>query len=104
VGFVEEFFEFLTKHKVIGLAIAFIIGAAAAKLVTSLVQDIIMPVISLLIPGGDWRTFTIQIGGTAAEPKNLMIGDFAGAVIDFAIIAFVVFVVVKFVVKEEASK
>ena len=104
MGFVEEFFEFLTKHKVIGLAIAFIIGAAAAKLVTSLVQDIIMPVISLLIPGGDWRTFTIQIGGTAAEPKNLMIGDFAGAVIDFAIIAFVVFVVVKFVVKEEASK
>ena len=63
-----------------------------------------MPIISLMIPGGDWRTFTVQIGGTVAQPKNLMIGDFAGALVDFLIIALVVFMVVKFVVKEEAAK
>ena len=104
MGVVDEFFAFLNKHKVIGLAVAFIIGVAAAKLVTSLVNDIIMPIISLLIPGGDWRTFTVQIGGTAAQPKNLLIGDFAGALVDFLIIALVVFMAVKFVVKEDAAK
>ena len=104
MGFIEDFTAFLTKHKVIGLAIAFIIGAAASKLVTSLVQDIVMPVISLLLPGGDWRAYAIQIGGTAAAPKSLLIGDFVGALIDFLIIAAVIFLTVKFIVKEEDGK
>jgi len=104
MGAVDEFFTFLNKHKVIGLAVAFIIGVAAAKLVTSLVNDIIMPIISLVIPGGDWRAFTVQIGGTIDQPKNLLIGDFAGALVDFLIIALVVFLAVKFVVKEDAAK
>ena len=103
MGFVEEFTAFLNKHKVIGLAVAFIIGVAAGKLVTSLVNDILMPIISLLIPGGDWRTFAIQIGGTADAPKNLLIGDFAGALVDFVIIAFVIFMLVKYTVKDEAK-
>ncbi|MCX6771127.1 MAG: MscL family protein [Candidatus Micrarchaeota archaeon] len=104
MGFVEEFFAFLSKHKVIGLAVAFIIGVAASKLVTSLVNDIIMPVVSLLLPGGDWRAFAIRIGGTADAPKSLLIGDFAGSLIDFAIIALVIFLIVKFIVKEEEEK
>lgn len=104
MGVVDEFMAFLNKHKVIGLAVAFIIGAAASKLVTSLVNDIIMPVISILLPGGDWRTFAIQIGGTAEAPKSLLIGDFAGAVIDFLIIAIVIFAVVKVAIKEEEAK
>lgn len=103
MGFVDEFMVFLNKHKVIGLAVAFIIGAAAAKLVSALVADIIMPVISLLIPGGDWRSFAIQIGGTLEKPTNLLIGDFFGAVIDFVIIAFVIFIIVKYAVKDEAK-
>ena len=70
----------------------------------SLVNDIIMPIISLLIPGGDWRAFTIQIGGTADAPKSLLIGDFAGAMIDFLIIAIVIFAIVKFAIKEEEAK
>ncbi|MCX6769644.1 MAG: MscL family protein, partial [Candidatus Micrarchaeota archaeon] len=48
MGFVDEFMTFLNKHKVIGLAIAFIIGAAAAKLVSATVQDLIMPIIGAL--------------------------------------------------------
>jgi len=98
MGFVDEFIAFLNKHKVIGLAIAFIIGAAAAKLVSALVADIIMPIIAALIPGGDWRSAVLQIG-----PVKLLIGDFAGALIDFLIIAFVVFLVVKYAVKEEGK-
>lgn len=103
MGFVDEFVVFLNKHKVVGLAVAFIIGAAASKLVTALVNDIVMPIISLALPGGDWRSFAIQIGGTATDPKKLMIGDFAGALIDFIVIAFVIFIAVKYVVKDEAK-
>jgi len=98
MGFVDEFMAFLNKHKVVGLAIAFIIGAAASKLVTALVNDIIMPIISALIPGGDWKTAVLEAG-----PVKFLVGDFAGAVIDFAIIALVIFVIVKFVVKDEAK-
>ena len=94
----DEFVSFLNKHKVIGLAVAFIIGAAAAKLVSALVNDIIMPIIAVLVPGGDWRTFVLQLG-----PVKFLIGDFAGAVIDFVIVAFVVFMIVKYMVKEDAK-
>ena len=99
MGFVDEFMAFLNKHKVIGLAVAFIIGAAAAKLVTALVSDIIMPIIGALIPGGDWRTYVLQAG-----PVKLLIGDFAGALVDFVIIACVIFMIVKFAIKEEEAK
>ena len=99
MGFVDEFMAFLNKNKVVGLAVAFIIGAAAAKLVSSLVADIIMPIIAVLIPGGDWRTMAWQIG-----PAKFLVGDFAGAAIDFVIIAFVIFMIVKYAVKEDAAK
>jgi large conductance mechanosensitive channel len=98
VSIVHEFLEFLNKNKVIGLAVAFIIGAAASKLVTAMVTDIIMPIIGALIPGGDWRTIVLQLG-----PMKFLVGDFAGAVIDFLIIACVVFVIVKFAIKEDAK-
>lgn len=98
MGFVEEFMAFLNKHKVVGLAVAFIIGAAASKLVTALVADIIMPVIAVLTPSGDWRAFALQAG-----PAKLLVGDFAGALIDFLIISFVIFTLVKYVVREEGK-
>ena len=98
MGFVEEFMQFLNKHKVVGLAVAFIIGTAASKLVTSLVTDIIMPLIAALLPNGDWRSFVLQLG-----PVKFLIGDFAGALIDFVIIAFVIFVLVRYFVKDEAK-
>ncbi|MEW6328707.1 MAG: MscL family protein [Candidatus Micrarchaeota archaeon] len=99
MGFVGEFLIFLKKYQVIGLAVAFIIGAASTKLVTALVNDIVMPVISVLIPGGDWRASILEIG-----PVKFMIGDFVGALIDFIIIAFVVFVIVKLLMKEDAMQ
>jgi large conductance mechanosensitive channel len=98
-GLVDEFMGFLKKHQVVGLAVAFIMGGAASKLVTALVSDIIMPVIGALIPGGDWRQAVLELG-----PVKLLVGDFAGALIDFAIISVVIFALVKVAIKEETAK
>ena len=89
-GFVAEFQAFLSKYGVIGLAIAVIIGGAAGKLVSSLVSDILMPVVTFFIPGGAWREATLTLG-----PIVMMIGSFIGNVIDFLIIAIVVFMIMK---------
>jgi len=98
-GFIEEFSEFLKNYQVIGLAVAVIIGAAAGKMVTAMVNDIIMPIIGALVPGGDWKTSVLEIG-----PMKFLIGDFAGAVIDFVIVALVIFLIVKLVMKGDTSK
>ena len=99
MGFVDEFMAFLNKHKVVGLAVAFIIGAAATKLVTALVNDVVMPIVAVLVPGGEWRTAILQMG-----PVKILLGDFVGAIIDFLIIALVVFLIVKWMMKEDATQ
>ena len=99
MALVKEFADFLKKYQVIGLAVAFIIGLAATKLVTALVNDIVMPIIAVLVPGGEWRTSVLQLG-----PVKFMVGDFVGAVIDFLIIALVVFLIVKMLMKDDATQ
>lgn len=99
MGFKEEFMEFLKKYQVIGLAVAVVIGAAATKLVTATVSDLIMPIIAVLVPNGDWRTAVFNVG-----PIKFLLGDFVGAVIDFVIIAAVIFIVVKYIMKGDTSK
>ncbi len=89
-GFMAEFQAFLSKYGVIGLAIAVIIGGAAGKLVSSLVSDILMPLITFFIPGGAWREATLTLG-----PVVMMVGSFIGNVIDFLVIAVVVFIIMK---------
>jgi large conductance mechanosensitive channel len=89
-GFTAEFMAFLSKYGVIGLAIAVIIGGAAGNLVSALVSDILMPVITFFIPGGAWREATLAIG-----PVILSMGHFIGVLIDFLIIAIVVFLIMK---------
>jgi large conductance mechanosensitive channel len=89
-GFVAEFSAFLSKYGVIGLAVAVIIGGASGRLVSALVADLLMPVITFFIPGGAWQEATLTIG-----PIVLMVGHFVSAVIDFLIIAFVVFWILK---------
>jgi large conductance mechanosensitive channel len=89
-GLIEEFTAFLNKYGIIGVALAFIMGGAVSKLVSALVADIIMPIITPFIPGGNWRTVVINLG-----PIALAVGDFAGALLDFLIIALVIFVIMK---------
>ena len=89
-GFIPEFKAFLSKYGVIGLAVAVIIGGASGKLVTSLVNDILMPIITFFIPGGAWREATLALG-----PIVLNTGSFLASVVDFLIIAVVVFLILK---------
>lgn len=89
-GFLGEFMKFLEKYGVIGLAIAVIIGGAAGSLVSSLVSDILMPMITFFIPSGAWKEATLVLG-----PIVMSIGHFIGSLIDFLIIALVVFIIMK---------
>ncbi|MEM5813415.1 MAG: MscL family protein [Candidatus Aenigmatarchaeota archaeon] len=86
----------MKEYKVIALAIAFIMGAASTTLVKSLVDNIIMPVITPFIPGGAWRTATLTIG-----PIVISWGAFLADLINFLIIALVVFLIAKKIMKEE---
>lgn len=96
VSLVSEFMDFLREYKVVPLAIAFIMGIAATSLIQSLVNDIIMPVVGVLVPGGNWMFATLDVG-----PVKFLAGAFVGQVINFVIIAFVVFMVAKYALKEE---
>jgi len=96
MAIIKEFLEFLKEYKIIGLAIAVIIGLAANSLIKSLVDNIIMPIITFAIPGGTWKTATFLIG-----PIIIGWGAFLGELINFLIIAFVVFMIAKTMLREE---
>ena len=93
-GIRAEFMEFIGKAGVLGLAVGFIMGTYIGKVVSALVQDIIMPVPGALIPGGNWKnaTMTIPIG----EGMNFAIGDFVSVMIDFLIVSIVVFLIARY--------
>ena len=93
---IKEFMEFLKEYKVIGLAIAFVIGIASKDFIKSLVDNIIMPIITPFIPKGAWETATFSLG-----PIVIKWGAFLGWLINFAIIALVVFIVAKKILKEK---
>jgi len=92
----KEFMEFLKEYKVIGLAVAFIMAVAASALVKSLVDNIVMPLITPFIPGGAWRTAVFKLG-----PFVIGWGAFLGELINFILIAFVIFMIAKLLLKEE---
>jgi large conductance mechanosensitive channel len=96
MSIVSEFKEFLDEYKVMGLAVAFIMGIAATALVQSLVNDIIMPIITPFIPGGEWQKATLVIG-----PIVLKWGSFVGQLINFLILAIVVFIIAKYALGEQ---
>jgi large conductance mechanosensitive channel len=85
-GIVAEFRAFLSQYKVLGLAVAFILGVYLGALVKALVGDLILPVIGLVMPGKNLST--LMVGFFA-------VGDFLNAVITFLIVAFVIFLIVK---------
>lgn len=97
----KGFIAFLKETNALALAIGVIIGGAVGKVVSSIVGDLLMPLISLAMPAGDWRTAKIALTHTpdGAVDKALGIGAFSGTVVDFVIIAFVVYVVSKQLLK-----
>jgi len=92
-GIWAEFKDFLGKAGALGLAIGFIMGTYIGKVVSALVQDIIMPIPGALIPGGDWRKALVSI--PVGNGMNFAVGDFVGVIIDFLIVAAVIFVIAK---------
>lgn len=70
--FSEEFMDFLNKYGVIGLAIAFIIGGAAGRFVTAIVNDLLMPIMAVIVPGGEWRKTVFYLG-----PVKFLLSDFS---------------------------
>ena len=89
-GFVNEFKEFAVKGNVIDLAVAVVIGAAFGKIVSSLVENIITPFIGLLMGGVDFSSLSYTVGDAV-----MTYGVFIQSIIDFIIVAFVIFLVVK---------
>jgi len=90
-GLWNEFMDFISKYKVMGLAVAFIMAVYLGNLVQALVADLVMPIIGLALPGlGDLATYTYQI-----SEQIFGIGDFLVALITFIIVAFVIFILVK---------
>jgi large conductance mechanosensitive channel len=96
MGIMQEFMEFLKEYKVVGLAVAFIMGVAATTLVQSFAKNIVMPIIAPLMQGGDWQKAVLGLG-----PFQFTYGQFLADLINFIIIAFVVFMIAKIVLREE---
>ena len=103
MGMMQEFKEFALKGNVMDLAVGVIIGGAFGKIVDSLVGDVIMPVVSKIIGGLDFSNYFIPLAGQAdkvlVEAKKsgavLAYGNFLTIVINFAILAFIIFMMVK---------
>ncbi|MGB8779058.1 MAG: MscL family protein [Candidatus Bathyarchaeia archaeon] len=90
-GMWAEFMDFVSKYKVMGLAVAFIIGVYLGAVVLALVKDLIMPIIGLAMPGlGDLASYIVTYSN-----QKFGIGDFLVAVITFIIVALVIFLLVK---------
>jgi large conductance mechanosensitive channel len=93
--FITQFFDFLKTFGIIGLAIAFVIGQASSKLITALVEDIINPLIGLFLPSGSLEQLSTKITSASGAISEFKYGDFIANIIDFLIIALVVFVAYK---------
>ena len=106
MSMMEDFKKFAFKGNVVDLAVGVVIGAAFGKIVSSLVENLIMPLVSLALPGGNWREAGIVLK-TAADPKNntvLKYGAFFGTVLDFLVVAFVLFMIVSKIVNAVVKK
>src|SRR5262249_38980499 len=97
----EEFRKFLLQTNALALAVGVIIGAAVGKVVSSIVSDLLMPVIGLAVPGGAWReaAFVLTRKPDGSPAAQVTYGAFLGNLVDFIIIATVVFMITKLLLK-----
>ncbi len=101
---IAEFRGFLTKTNALALAIGIIIGGAVGAVVSSLANDVLMPIIGMVLPAGDWREAKLVLSSTTnaageVSESAILYGNFAAAILDFIIISFVVFLIVKRLIK-----
>jgi large conductance mechanosensitive channel len=108
MGMLKEFKEFAMRGNVVDMAVGIIIGGAFGKIVSSLVNDVIMPPIGMLLGGADFSKLTIPLREKVgdAQAVTLNYGAFINTVLDFVIVAFCIFAVIKAMnrLKGEAKK
>ena len=97
--FFQEFKVFIERGNVVDLAVGVVVGTAFSKIVTSLVDDILMPIVGAIIGGLDFSNLTIKVGDSL-----IRYGSFINNVINFLIIAFCIFILVKFINKLTKKK
>jgi large conductance mechanosensitive channel len=97
MGFVKEFKTFAMRGNVTDMAVGIVIGAAFGKIVTSLVNDVIMPPIGVLMGGVDFSNLAVTLKGAGAGTPAVILkyGMFINTIIDFLIVAFAIFMVIK---------
>ena len=95
---IRDFKAFLVKQNALALAIGVVIGAALTKVVTAIVDDIIMPIIAVAQPGGNWQKATLDAG-----PFHFLVGDLLNAILNFVIIGFVVWRISKAFMKPDLA-
>lgn len=98
MGMISEFKEFAVKGSLVDMAVGIIIGAAVGKMVGALVDNIIMPIVGVFMGGVDFADLSIKIGDAA-----IGYGAFIQSLIDFIIIAFVIFMILKAINKMKAK-
>ena len=91
----KEFREFAVRGNALQLAVAVVIGNAFTRIVTAVVDDLLMPLLNAVLPGGEWRAWTVS-------PLKLQLGHLLGAIVDFLLIALVLFLIVKKVLERFA--
>ena len=101
MAFIEDFKKFAFKGNVVDLAVGVVIGGAFGKIVSALVADLVMPFVALVMPSGDWRTSGIVLREAEKPADNVVLkyGDFIGSVLDFFIVALVLFIIVSRIIQ-----
>ncbi len=97
--FLNEFKEFAMRGNVMDMAVGVIIGGAFGKIVSSLVDDVLMPIIGMLLKGVDFKSLAITLGDA-----KITYGNFLQNILDFAIIAFCIFLMIKGISKLNRKK
>ena len=101
MAFIEDFKKFAFKGNVVDLAVGVVIGGAFGKIVSALVADLVMPLVALVLPSGDWRKSGKVLKQAADAKDNVVLnyGDFIGSVLDFFVVALVLFLIVSRLIK-----
>jgi len=103
----KDFKTFIMRGNVVDLAVGVIIGTAFGKIINSLVNDVLMPPIGRIVGGLDFKEYKISLGGSKVHPAILNYGNFIQITLEFLIIAFCVYLIVKgvnFLIKKEETK
>lgn len=102
-AFIKEFKEFVSRGNVMDMAVGVIIGGAFTAIVTSLVNDIMMPILSLITGGFDFTALCVVLG-EGEDAATLNYGAFIAAIINFVLIAIVIFLLIKMINKVSRKK